>query len=966
MKTVVLAEKPSVARDVARVLGARLRREGYLEGEGCVVTWALGHLVQFAEPDDYGPEWKGRWSFGQLPIVPSSWKLKTEGRTAAQFRVVRQLLNAADTGEVIAATDAGREGENIFRLIYEHAGCRKPFRRLWVSSLTDEAIRDGLAHLQAGEAFDDLAAAARARTQADWLVGMNLTRAYTVHNGVLCTIGRVQTPTLAMLVSREREIAAFRKTTYYELRATLQEGFTARYARDGQTRIEGREEADELLRQLAPFPTGTVARVEKSERRLRPPPFYSLVDLQRDANRRLGLTAAQVLQQAQALYETHKLITYPRTESRHLSEDMVPRLPQILAQLEHPLAAAARERLQQGHRLGRFHVDRTKLTDHHAIVPTGVAPPPSLPPPTRRVYDLVAARFVAAFLPDHVLEDTEVDLQIGPAQFAARGSVVLQEGWKAAEGPGGPRRREAQVPGDATRAPGAEADAAASGEPEQVLPPLVEGQVVHVERLEVLERETQPPRRYTDATLLSAMKNAGRQLDDEALAEAMKESGLGTPATRAEIIERLIRTGYVARERRSLVPTPKGMALVQVVAEPLRNPELTARWEQQLKEIEEGRFPAASFYAAIVRFVEELVPAVQQGPVLPPESRQAGPAGDGGKGRRDRGRRGAGQGGSRSPGRGRGRSLATAGAGGQTSEDPLAASAAGEETGGAPDGGAVPAGLAPDLGPCPACRLGTIVENRKAYGCSRFREGCRFTIWKEVAGKRLSLGQVKELLQRGRTAWLEGFRSRAGKPFAAALRLNGEFRVELDFGGAEGESRPRPPAQSTLGPAESRPRPRQGRKASRTGAVRTPRGAGRPESGVLADTAVTGPPTPPTTVAASAAPYGLAESPAAHPEVGASAPAGPVGLTCPRCLQGTILEGRRGFGCSRYREGCTFVVWKETAGKALTARQVCALIEKGKTPLIKGFRDEAGTPFAARLYLGPQWTVVVDRQGGAG
>ena len=353
----MVAEKPSVARDIARVLGARTKAEGHLEGNGYRVTWALGHLVHFAEPDDYGPQWSGRWAAGQLPMIPEQWRLKTERSTAKQFQLVKRLINDAGTEQVVCATDAGREGENIFRLIYEHARCRKPVQRLWVSSLTDEAIREGRRRLRPGSAYDDLAQAARARAQADWLVGMNLTRAYTVHNRVLCTIGRVQTPTLAMIVQRDHQIASFRKAFFYELVATLEEGFAAKYSHKGQTRIDDKVEAERLHRALSPNRTGTVRKIEKKSRRNRPPPLYDLTNLQRDANRRFGFTAAQVLEYAQALYETHKLISYPRTESQHISEDMVPQLPGILEKLDHPQApagpGAAPTRAQAGKSLRR-------------------------------------------------------------------------------------------------------------------------------------------------------------------------------------------------------------------------------------------------------------------------------------------------------------------------------------------------------------------------------------------------------------------------------------------------------------------------------------------------------------------------------------------------------------------------------------------------------------------------------------
>jgi DNA topoisomerase-3 len=735
VSVLVVAEKPSVARDLARVLGAGRKGEGYLEGNGYIVTWALGHLVELAEPDEYGPPWNGRWSFSQLPMIPEKWKLKTSRSTSAQFQVLKKLLNDPGTPEIVCATDAGREGENIFRLIYEHARCRKPFRRLWVSSLTDEAIRQGFSHLQSGAAFDDLAQAARARMQADWLVGMNLTRAYTVHNKVLCTIGRVQTPTLAMIVSRDQEIASFKKSYFYELVAHLEEGFSAKYSKGGQTRIDSKEEAGRLHRELSPYKTGTVLKIEKKIRRNRPPSLYDLNGLQRQANQRFGFTAAQTLEYAQALYETHKLITYPRTESRHISEDMLGELPAILEKLEHPQAPVALQRLRGGLRLGKTYVDRTKLTDHHAILPTGHRPSPNLSPALRKVYDLVVARFVAIFLPEQVVEETIVTLDIGRATFIARGMVVLEEGWKIVDRQDGAEAKDKN--GDAAAKEEPAEDGEEDKEESQALPPLLEGQQVHVRAMEAVEKETRPPRPYTDATLLAAMKNAGRQLEDQTLAGAMKDSGLGTPATRAETIERLIRSGYLVRQRRALAATDKGKALVGLVAGPLRSPELTARWEQQLKDIEEGKQRAEAFYQGIAQFVRDLVPKVAHGPALSPEQVAAAQRErNQGRGKKARGRpRVAVQSDSSMPG-------------------PLT---------------------------CPKCNQGKIVEGRRGWGCNRYREGCDFVVWKEVAGKPLTEKQLHTLIAKGKTGVIKGFTSKAGRKFEARLRLDEQWKTVFEF-----------------------------------------------------------------------------------------------------------------------------------------------------------------------------------------
>ncbi len=833
MTILVLAEKPSVARDIARILGAGRKGVGFLEGQGYRITWALGHLVHFAEPDEYGIAWSGRWSLAQLPMIPERWQLSTDQRTSDQLRIVQGLLNAPDTQSVICATDAGREGENIFRLIYEFAGCRKPFQRLWISSLTDEAIRAGFAHLKPGTDFDSLAQAARARAQADWLVGMNLTRAYTVHNRVLCTVGRVQTPTLAMIVARDKAIAGFVKTFYYELVANLAEGFSARYSRDGQTRLDNRAEAERLQRELAPHQKGHVKRVEQKVRHNRPPSLYDLNNLQRDANRRFGLTAAQVLEQAQALYETHKLISYPRTESRHIPEDLLPQLPGILRGLEHHLATEAIQRLEAGHTLGRAYVDNSKLTDHHAILPTGKRPRAPLTEAASRVFDLVVSRFVAIFLPPEEVEETRVLLDIGGADFVARGSRVLDPGWKRVEF----HWHNTEVTENAG----------------EVLPPLRSGQQVQVTNLELVEKETQPPRPYDDASLLAAMKSAGREIEDDALAIVMKDSGLGTPATRAEIIEKLIRNGYVERHRKQLRATAKGLALIGLVAEPLRSPELTANWEQRLREVEQGQGLVEDFYRDIVAWVRHLIPVVTQGAALIPEQAAVASIGQ------SRAKRSKAQ--------------------------------------------HLNLVRATDFGSCPLCKKGEVVETSKAFGCSRYAEGCALTLWKSLAGRKVDNDIIRQLLTEGRTGRIEGFVAKTGRSFAACLKLNQDGKVAFDFEGSPVRSDPAlPPRVTPQGDFESVPEEPKGKSGASLGE-----------------------------------------------------------LTCPKCGRGRIIEGRRGFGCDRYREGCDFVIWKQVSGHLLTQDEIRSLITTGRTGLIHGFREADGSQVDAQLRLDGQWRIVLDR-----
>ncbi|HSO83308.1 type IA DNA topoisomerase, partial [Thiocapsa sp.] len=625
--------------------------------------------------------------------------------------------------------------------------------------------------------------------------------------------------------------------------------------------------------------TGTVTKVEKKIRTVRPPPLYDLTNLQRDANRRFGFTAAQVLEHAQALYETHKLISYPRTESRHISEDMLPELPGILKGLQHPLAAEALDRLQGGHRLGKAYVDRTKLTDHHAILPTGKAPSPDLPVPLRKIYDLAVTRFVAVFLPDQRIEETRVEIAIGDATFLARGALVLESGWKRAEAAGRTLPRGEPAPGAAP----VEGDGAEETGEAGVLPPLVQGQELAVDSLEVQEKETQPPRHYDDSTLLAAMKNAGREIEDDALAAAMKQSGLGTPATRAEIIEKLIRTRYVERRRKQLHATPKGTALIGLVAPALRSPELTAEWEQRLKDVEHGELPVDVFDRDIVGFLRDLVPQIAQGPAMSAEQVAAERAERPAK----KGAKTGMAGGTRKVGRSR-RVDASGGAGES-------------EAGG--------------LGSCPICREGEVTENARAYGCSRYREGCGFTVWKTIAGVALTQDQVRRLIAQGRLPRLEGFTSKAGKPFGAGLRLDAAGKVVFDFEAEATETGSAQAGAEAMQEARKTTRPNRGRPTAR------------------------------------ATPEHPKDSRASTPSIRDQPP------VCPKCGRGRIIEGRRGFGCNRFREGCDFVVWKTYDGRDLKETDIRDLIEHGRTRPIEGGAAGVGS---VRLRLDAQWQVVTE------
>ncbi|HWM92038.1 MAG TPA: DNA topoisomerase 3 [Thermoanaerobaculia bacterium] len=625
----VLAEKPSVARDLAKVLGAGQRGNGFLYGNGYTVTWAIGHLVALAEPGDIRPEWR-RWSRVQLPMLPAEWPLVVSKDTSEQFEVVRKILNSPNVERVVCATDAGREGELIFRYIYEAAGCRKPFSRLWISSLTPDAIRKGFAKLRDGREFDPLADAARGRSRADWLVGMNLSRAYTLDFDENLSIGRVQTPTLAMVVERELAIRAFVPEDYLEVVATFSPSpgiaYRGTWFRGDEPTSEAKrlkadkdqpgKEFEEAARIVQRAKTGRaeVESVRSETKRMAPPLLYDLTELQRHANRLYGFSAQKTLGLAQSLYEQKKLISYPRTDSRHLSEDVATTLGEIVKVIQNPY----RELLAPGtggRPLGRRFVDDAKVTDHHAIIPTTTRPEgASLTPDEQRIYDLICRRLLSAWHEDHVWSVTTVITGISTPprsgigdplidRYHSTGTMVEKAGWKVLD---------IDLKKDLKK----EKKNEPVEEEAQDLPALTKGQPQEVLDAKAVAKQTRPPKRFTEATLLTAMETAGKTLDDKELSDAMKESGLGTPATRAEIIETLLRREYVERQGKMLVATDKGIRLIQVVHPHVKSPAMTGQWEARLKRIQRGEGELTSF----MREIEEYVKAVVGGPHPPTPS----------------------------------------------------------------------------------------------------------------------------------------------------------------------------------------------------------------------------------------------------------------------------------------------------------------------------------------------------------
>ncbi|HEY7148848.1 MAG TPA: DNA topoisomerase 3 [Gaiellaceae bacterium] len=742
MKTLIIAEKPSVGRDIAGALDGVFQKRTladlsakakkatkdeptFLESDDYVIAWAVGHLVQLAEPEEYDEKWK-KWRMADLPIVPpDGFKLvPRDAKSKKQLKLVETLLKRDDVDRVINACDAGREGELIFAYLYESVfgapptspDAPKPVERLWISSLTKTAIRDGFEQLRPGDQLQSLESAARARSEADWLVGMNATRAATIRGrawvGGVVSLGRVQTPTLAIIVAREREIQAFVPEPYWLVHATFDPRYEGLWfdpvkADDkdtptGQeTWLKEGDRAQEIVDKVS-GKTGTVEDVERKEQSERAPLLYDLTSLQRDANRRYGFSARRTLQAAQSLYEGKKAITYPRTSSRWLSGDLVPQLKptaQTLAPIPEYATAAEFVARLDSLPLARV-VNDAKVDDHHAIIPTDVEHDVSeFSPDERRIFDLVARRFLAVFHPPARYARTTVVTVVENERFRTRGKVTLEAGWRGVYG--------------------VEADAEKEEDPESAeLPQLEKGQQVKVVSAESEAKETRPPPRYTEATLLSAMETAGKFVDDEELREAMKERGLGTPATRAETIETLIRREYIERGGKDLMPTPKGLQVITMLEEnKLTSPELTGDWEKRLGDIEHGSGVKDDFIKGIEDFTRSTVEAIA--------------ALDKEKLRPER----------------------------------------------------------VELGPCPRCGAETgeiIRENAKAYGCtswkSREETGCGFVIWKRVAGRTLTPEVARQLLEEGKTKEvLSGFRSRAGKPFRARLVLNDEGKVEFEF-----------------------------------------------------------------------------------------------------------------------------------------------------------------------------------------
>ncbi len=708
-----IAEKPSVAKEIARILGANTRRDGYMEGNGYCVSWTFGHLCTLKMPDDYKDDWK-HWNMYSLPMIPPRFGIKViedEG-VQKQFQTIERLAQECD--EVINCGDAGIEGELIQRWVLTKAQCKKPLKRLWISSLTDEAIQDGFKDLKDGHDFDLLYAAGNARSIGDWLLGMNATRLYTLkyanNKGVL-SIGRVQTPTLALIVNRQHDIDNFVSEPFWELKTIYREVlFNAT-----QGRFMVKEEALSFLEKIktAEFEVLSFTRKKGKEA---PPKLFDLTALQVECNKKFGFTADETLQFIQKLYE-RKLVTYPRVDTTFLPNDMYPKVKGILEKLS-PYAELVKPLLSEPIRKSKKVFDDKKITDHHAIVPTGVNPS-GLILDEKKVYDTIARRFIANFYPDCTVQNTTVLGQVTDVEFKATGKMIVDEGWRVVY----PKKQGENEGGEG-----------------QLLPEFVKGEKGPHEP-DLLEKQTQPPKPYTEATLLRAMETAGKIVEDEELSDLMKENGIGRPSTRANIIETLFKRKYIVRQRKNLVPTLTGIQLIKTIRNDLlKSVELTGMWEKKLRQIENNEYDPKVFLDEMKLMVAQLVHEVryeqQQAITIEEEKQEA------------------------------------------SKENKAAKSGAKKDK----------------VLHCPKCKNGTILKGKTAFGCSAFKEGCDFKIAFLQQGKKLTDKQVERIIEKGASTKINGFVV-DGVKVKGTLSLSDTF--ELQFQAEEQKETPEKQAAAT-------------------------------------------------------------------------------------------------------------------------------------------------------------------------
>lgn len=693
-KILVVAEKPSVARDYGRVLKCPKKGNGYLEGENYVITWAIGHLVSLAEPHHYDKRFK-TWRQEDLPIQPSPMKLRVDRSKSSQFNTIKKFMKDPNIDYIICGTDSGREGELIFRYIYDHAGCKKEVKRLWISSMTDEAISAGFEQMKDMAQYDGLYASAKCRSEADWLVGMNGSRSFSIQYSSLLSIGRVQTPTLAIIAKRYLEIENFKPEDYYELEADF--GVYKGMWINGKksSKIKDYDKATELMQKIHKQ-IGEVESCKKQEKKTPPPLPYDLTELQREANKRFGYSANKTLQIAQNLYEKLKLITYPRTDSRYITKDLkgifIKRVQRLNIEPYKPFV----ERIQD-FSIKRKIVNDAKVTDHHAIIITDRQPDVRrLSNEDFNIYNLIVVRMLELFYPNYVEEKTDILTRVNGEAFITKGKRIVDKGYVVL----------------------AESLLKQKNKKEELLPEVHKGDQYPVENSKILKKKTKPPKLYTEATLLSAMEQAGRFVEDEALKEKLKESGLGTPATRASVIERLIRVDYITRKGKNLIPTEKGLNLIRVVPEELKSPEMTGKWERGLHRIQEGTMDPQRFMQSINRYVYYIVNFAREQK--------------------------------------------------ENVTFPKLQSKKSKNKG---------------LGVCPLCKTGKIYENKKAFFCGSWKDGCGYTTWKnqlEKYGIPIDAELIKVLLKDGVVKDCNFYLPQTQEKCVGNIKLHAQGHIEIE------------------------------------------------------------------------------------------------------------------------------------------------------------------------------------------
>ncbi|WP_342574848.1 DNA topoisomerase III [Solibacillus sp. FSL K6-1781] len=592
VKSLVLAEKPSVARDIANVLKCHKKGNGFLEGDKYIVTWALGHLVTLADPESYDEKYK-KWDLADLPMLPERLKLTTIKQTSKQYNAVKSQLTRNDVNEIIIATDAGREGELVARWIIERAKVNKPVKRLWISSVTDKAIKEGFANLKPGKAYENLYYAAVARSEADWYIGLNASRALSTKFNAQLNTGRVQTPVVAMVAAREDEIKNFKPQTYYGIEAQTKELKLTWQDQNGNARSFDKEKIDKIVHTLDKQ-NAKVIDIERKPKKTFSPGLYDLTELQRDANKLFGYSAKETLNIMQKLYESHKVLTYPRTDSRYLSSDIVSTLPERLKACSvGEYRTLANKVLTKPIKASKSFVDDSKVSDHHAIIPTEeYVNFANFNDKERKIYDLVVKRFLAVLFPAHEYEQLTVQAEIGKEKFIARGKTVISAGWKEVYS----NRFDDEETSEDVK--------------EQLLPRLEKGQVLNVTLLAQTSGQTKPPARFTEATILTAMENPAKYMNtqNKALADTLKSTGgLGTVATRADIIDKLFNSFLIEKRGKDIHITSKGRQLLDLVPNELKSPETTAQWEQKLEQIAKGKLKKAVFINEMKQHTKAIV-----------------------------------------------------------------------------------------------------------------------------------------------------------------------------------------------------------------------------------------------------------------------------------------------------------------------------------------------------------------------